>query len=137
MSTNSTISIITEKGGKTIYSHWDGYPSWNGKILKNHYKTQERVEELISMGNVNILHKNIGGKVEFDGFNSRKQKQCLFYTRDRGETGQKATTFSPLSLPKRNTLQTWNYLFKNGKWFVSKYNGNFIPLTHKFIKENH
>ena len=134
MSTNSTISIRTEKGGKTIYSHWDGYPAWNGKMLKNYYKTREQVEELISMGNVSILHKKIGRKVEFNGFDSQKEKQCLFYTRDRGETGQEATTFK--IKPKRDTLQQWNYLFENGKWFVSQHNGKYVLLTHKLIKED-
>ncbi len=33
MSTRSSISIKTSKNdGKTIYCHWDGYPSNNGAI---------------------------------------------------------------------------------------------------------
>lgn len=134
MSTNSSISTKRENGGKTIYCHWDGYPSNNGKILKKHYNTQEKVDELLSMGNLSILHKNIGVKVDFNSFNSRKQKQCLFYTRDRDETGQEATDF-PIT---KNPIQTqeWNYMFIQGKWYVSHNNEQYVLMTYQFIKEN-
>ena len=134
MSTNSSISIMTIEGGKTIYSHWDGYPQHNGMILKKHYNTSEKVEELISMGNVSILHKNIGTKVSFEGFNSRKQKQCLFYGRDRDERDQEATSFLSTEFPIET--QEWNYLFVNGKWHVSKDGKNYELMTYKFIKNN-
>lgn len=135
MSTNCSISTKNQDGGRTIYGHWDGYPSNNGLILKKYYNTQEKVDELISMGNVSILHKNIGIKVKFDGFNSLKQKQCLFYGRDREETEQEPTTFS-FDKPKLDTLQAWNYMFFQGKWYVSKGLGEFQLMTYKFIKEN-
>jgi len=56
MSTNSSISIQTSKsGGKTIYSHWDGYAQNNGKLLKKFYNTEAKVKELIALGNISIL----------------------------------------------------------------------------------
>jgi len=134
MATRSTISIKTTKnGGKTIYCHWDGYPANNGKILKTAYNTKEKVMELIALGNLSILNENIGEKIGFDGFDSRKTPQCLAYGRDREEKGQKARTFKGLPTEK----QQWNYLFDNGKWFVAEDDSNkFVPLTDTIIKKN-
>ena len=135
MSTRSTISIKTSKtGGKTIYCHWDGMPSYNGRILKSAYDTKEKVMKLIALGNLSILNENIGEKIAFDGFDSRKTPQCLAYGRDRDEKGVKATSFKGLPTEK----QHWNYLFDNGKWFVAEHDRNkFVPLTDTIIKNKH
>lgn len=133
MSTNSSISIqTTKKGGKTIYCHWDGYPSNNGKILKEHYNTKEKVKALIKLGSLSILGITIGKKVEFNGFDSQKNPQCLAYGRDRGETEVAAT---PWEVEIFNTQQ-WNYLFKDGVWYVSKYSGEFVLLTDEIIEKD-
>ena len=42
-----------------IYCHWDGYPSNNGVILKDHYTTMDKVNELIELGDLRSLKKNI------------------------------------------------------------------------------
>jgi hypothetical protein len=39
----------------SIYSHWDGYPEWAGRILKTHYNTPEKIAELIDGGDVSCL----------------------------------------------------------------------------------
>lgn len=39
----------------SIYCHFDGYPSSNGKILLNKYKTKTQVEDLILGGNLSSL----------------------------------------------------------------------------------
>ncbi len=132
MATRSSISIKTSKsGGKTIYCHWDGYPSNNGKLLKKFYNTEAKVLELIALGNLSILGETIGKKVAFDGFDSRKNPQCLAYDRDRGETEQEASNWTN----KPTDLQEYNYLFKDGKWYVSRNDNNrYYPLTDKMIE---
>lgn len=134
MATRSTISIQTSKnGGKTIYCHWDGYPSNNGRILKEFYNTEEKVKELIALGNLSILGKTIGTKVKFDDFDSQANPQCLAYGRDRGETEQEATDF----VKKPTHREQYNYLFKNGKWYVSENDNNrFVLLTDKMIEKD-
>lgn len=132
MATRSSISIKTSKsGGKTIYCHWDGYPSNNGKLLKKFYNTEAKVLELIALGNLSILGETIGKKVAFDGFDSRENPQCLAYDRDRGETEQEASNWTN----KPTDLQEYNYLFKDGKWYVSRNDNNrYYPLTDKMIE---
>ena len=137
MGTRSSISIQLEKptknnyaSGKTIYCHWDGYPANNGKLLKKFYNTEEKVKQLIALGNLSILGESIGEKVNFDGFDSRANPQCLAYGRDRGEKNQEASFWSR---EPRDT-QAFDYLFKNGKWYISQHGGKYILLTEKIIK---
>jgi hypothetical protein len=127
MSTNASISIQLnkkEKSGKSIYNHWDGYPDFVGVRLLNFYNTEEKVKELIEMGNVSILGECIGSKTNFDGFNSQESNQCLFYGRDRGDEDEK-----PIDYKGDVSRYEWNYLFKDGKWYVAKYNGRFTKMT--------
>ena len=49
MATRSKIAIEDQDGTvRSIYCHWDGYPSHHGPILLEHYTTQEKVESLIA-----------------------------------------------------------------------------------------
>lgn len=51
MSTRSLIAIKQTDGTvKSIYCHWDGYVSHNGRLLIEHYATPEAVEELLALG---------------------------------------------------------------------------------------
>ena len=35
-----------------IYHHWDGYPSWLGRILNTHFNSREKAAELIDGGDM-------------------------------------------------------------------------------------
>jgi hypothetical protein len=53
MATRSRIGImLPDESVLSAYSHWDGYPSWMGRILKTHYNTKEKVAELIDGGDM-------------------------------------------------------------------------------------
>ena len=52
MGTRSSIAIKTEDGIKAIYCHWDGYPSWLGRILNTHYNSHTKASELIDGGDM-------------------------------------------------------------------------------------
>ena len=60
MSTRSSISVeISEGQSLCVYCHWDGYPSHNGRILLNHYNTQELAEALVRIGDISVLDASI------------------------------------------------------------------------------
>lgn len=123
MSTNSRIGIYENGAVKSIYCHWDGYIEHNGDILFNHYDTAERVNELIMLGDLSVLDCVIGEKTDFD---TPSHNQCIAYHRDRGEElNIRASTIEYLS-----EWEEYNYLFKDGKWFVScdETGYNFKPL---------
>lgn len=52
----------------SIYSHWDNYPEHNGRILRTHYNTREKVEELIDLGDCSSIWSDaIWGQPRTDG----------------------------------------------------------------------
>jgi len=53
MGTRSRIGIqLSDESILSVYHHWDGYPTWLGKVLNTHYSSKEKVEELIDGGDM-------------------------------------------------------------------------------------
>lgn len=138
MGTRSRIAIENKDGTiESIYCHWDGYPSNNGKILKEHYTTEEKIRELINLGDLSSLGPEIGEQHPFD---SRDDTVCTAYGRDRGEDEvDKVVSFDVAALSKIDDGAVYQYLYtKDGKWEVHyKYgNGGFVELTDELIAKD-
>jgi hypothetical protein len=104
MATRSTIARKNKDGSYTgIYCHWDGYPSNNGKVLFDHYKTDEKIDSLIALGNISSL----GGGVT----------TCIAHHRDRGEDLLIYTGESLLDISNKID-QEYVYAWIDGKWEV-------------------
>ena len=119
MATRSSIGVKTADGILSIYCHWDGYPSHNGKILKEHYTSPTKVMELLQLGNLSILGPELGEQHDFDG--GGVPGWCTAYGRDRGETEQNAITHKTIKEWKgarSNWCCEYGYLFDvaTGKW---------------------
>ena len=99
MATRSTINKI-EKNGivKSIYCHFDGYPSHHLPILEENYKTEDEVDALISLGDISSLGESLS--------------TTTAYCRDRGEAVVKRKFFNLSELQK----EEYNYVWENGKW---------------------
>ena len=53
MSTRARIGIENADGSiRSVYHHWDGYPSWLGVKLNQHYNTRAKVVSLIAGGDM-------------------------------------------------------------------------------------
>jgi len=79
MSTRSRIGIELSDGSViSSYHHWDGYPSWLGRILKTHYNSKELAAELIDGGDMSSAWTNAG-------FNNETVEQGPLYYSQRGE----------------------------------------------------
>jgi len=53
MGTRSRIGIqLSDDSILSVYHHWDGYPSWLGRILKTHYNSYTKASELIDGGDM-------------------------------------------------------------------------------------
>lgn len=60
MSTHANIAILKPNGDiQSIYCHFDGYPQYVGQILHDHYQTQEKVQALMDIGNIEALGEKI------------------------------------------------------------------------------
>jgi len=112
MSTNSRIGIYENGAVKSIYCHWDGYIEHNGDILNRCYTTREEVQKLIALGDLSSLDETIGVKTDF---NTPNPDQCVAYHRDRGEE----LVISASDLEHFRTWEEYNYVFKDGEWWVS------------------
>ena len=81
MGTRSRIGIqLKDKSVLSVYCHWDGYPSFNGRVLNEFYNTPEKVANLINGGNISSLHTNAGWNNE-----TLDENGPLHYT-SRGES---------------------------------------------------
>lgn len=107
----------TDKNYMGIYCHWDGYKSYNGRILMKYYDTKEKVEELISHGDMSSLQPTL--------------QECIFYHRDR-EHDLKISFFDEINKEFTNSMVCFLYLFKNNQWhyrYAYKAKAPFRVLT--------
>src|SRR5574344_1490534 len=119
MSTRSYICKEHDDGTYTgVYCHSDGYLTYNGAMLLDHYSSRERVEKLISLGNMSCLNENI----ELDpslphSFDERQDGVTVFYGRDRGEEKQEAALVSLEDIDSPSSWIEYCYVFgKDNKW---------------------
>ena len=99
MSTRSNIAMLNNDGTvTTIYCHWDGYPSYNGKILSEYYNTTDKVTELIKYGDLSSLQPNVYPTAPHS-FEEPQEDVCIYYHRDRGDDWEtvKPKTFNSLN----------------------------------------
>ena len=60
MATRSMIAIEKRVGVyDSCYCHFDGYPTHNGKILKENYNNEQLVVDLIAGGDMSALKENL------------------------------------------------------------------------------
>ena len=109
MATRSRIGIELKDGSiLSAYHHWDGYPSWLGRILNTHYNTKEKVAELIDGGDMSSAWTNAGWNNEV-----LPTTGALYYS-SRGEDcpPRLDATFGKYI----GNNEEYAYLFTNGKW---------------------
>ena len=85
MATRSNIAI--KRGNKitSVYCHWDGYPAHNGEMLRRYYTDTMKIRQLIELGSISSLRKEVGAKQDFDDKSTQHDDWTLAYHRDRGE----------------------------------------------------
>lgn len=114
MSTNSRLRMVLPSGEalKPIYCHWDGYPENQLPILRKHYNTVEKVEELLSLGNLSYFAPKVkpdpGVEHTFDNPSKDENGRpdvTVAYHRDRGK-----------DLEFWGDSQEFNYLFNGETW---------------------
>lgn len=118
MSTRSAIIVKYSDSKFTgIYCHSDGYPSYNGKLLLEHYTDLKKIEELLALGDISSLAPEIGEKHDFDACDAETVRA---YGRDRGETGIEAKTSKSLKALRNKIDHEYAYVYdvETGKWSV-------------------
>lgn len=126
MSTCSQIGIVLPDNLiLSVYCHNDGYLSWVGKKLLDHYTTEEKVMDLMALGALSSLGET--------------PELCFAYGRDRGDQDVGADFslsregFIELGISR---ISEFLYLFKNGQWHWMPRGGkNFRKLTTQTITD--
>lgn len=105
--TTSMKALFDPNTGKVImsYTHFDGYPSYMGKLLTEHYADEERARLLISMGPASSIGPYIDPKEA--GYSDEEAKShsfvtplkdvSVFYGRDRGEENSSPVAMSDMT----------------------------------------
>ena len=116
MGTRSRIGIqLKDNSILSVYCHYDGYPSFNGKVLREFYNTKEKVSQLINGGNMSCTWTNAGWNNE-----TLPEMGPLYYTM-RGESIE--DNAPELNKNKSEYLKTaddcgeeYAYLFTSAGW---------------------
>ena len=118
MATRSLIGRQNQDGSiDYIYCHWDGYPSNNGVILREHYTDPAKIDQLLDLGDLSSLAEEIGEKQDFDDRESQNDNWCLAYGRDRGDKNVSARRATSLNgFFSHATFVDYVYVFNKGKW---------------------
>jgi hypothetical protein len=104
---------------KHSYCHFDGYPNGVGHTLVENYSEIEKVEELLSFGDMSFLSPKITPEGEHS-FGNPEKNVTVFYGRDRGESDVDSVTTSMdeyLSV-KYSSCIDYQYVFSGGHWWV-------------------
>jgi hypothetical protein len=116
MGTRSRIGIeLSDSSILSVYCHWDGYPSFNGKVLREFYNTKEKVNQLINGGNISSLHTNVGWNNE-----TLPETGPQYYT-SRGESiddnaPELSKDHGEYLKMSGDSDEEYSYLFADGEW---------------------
>ena len=116
MGTRSRIGIqLKDDSILSVYCHYDGYPAFNGRVLREFYNTPEKVADLINGGNISALHTNAGWKNE-----TLPEVGPLYFT-SRGESLEEnepelSKDHGEYLKMSADSWEEYSYLFVDGEW---------------------
>ena len=93
MGTRCAIGIMHNDRIIGKYSHYDGYPSYTGEMLKKHYSNPIKTLPMIALGDQSVLMKEFMPTSKNHCFETPDEDVTVFYGRDRGESGVDAKWF--------------------------------------------
>lgn len=145
MATRSRIGIELPGGKvKSIYCHWDGYPSYRIPLLLEHYPEGGKVEQLIELGSIYSLRPRLApneGEVHrcyelINGKTYRVEEDAkdvtIAYARDLRETIQPAKIHDNRGAFRTGDVEEWGYLFTLGNEWL--YVEGKYPENSQFMK---
>ena len=113
MATRSTLRIkIKGNNHRGIYVHFVnyGYPSYMLDILKEHYDTEEKVNELLELGDCSAIYEMVKPPEGVThNFDNQYPDVTVAYHRDRGEE---------LRFSGDRGDQEYNYVFTEKGWKI-------------------
>tara|TARA_B100001287_G_scaffold23650_1_gene17216 strand:+ start:158 stop:604 length:447 start_codon:yes stop_codon:yes gene_type:complete len=128
MSTNARIGLKLEDGSiLSAYHHWDGYPEWLGRILKQEYNTKEKVAELLDGGNMSSCWSDNVYDYEKQEF-VKRDPQPEYYGGD-SEAPRLSRNFTQFAFDSKDG-EEFLYLFSDNEW-------NGFSINHKYADDGY
>lgn len=129
MATRCRIAIKNEDGTyNSIYCHNDGYPEGVGRTLRNYYTDEQKVRDLLALGDISSLGKTLDYKKTFgdDGFDISslaKDEGTTDYNRWRNEGTHSlhSDNIDDLRDLAMDSGAEYLYIFKNGSWKIEEF----------------
>ena len=151
MGTRSRIGVMHGDKLKSVYCHWDGYLSHNGRILQDHYDSA-KANHLVSLGDISSLRPEIGVVHPFSTwdtdmspaeYEAQFANMTTFYGRDRGESGVDFTVDQSYDeFLSKDYDYEYYYIMNDGVWYVgvnrshdSMVPGQLYVLAEQLSKE--
>ena len=124
MATRSVIAKLDDRGIQAIYCHNDGYLSNNGKILDQHYRDEDNINQLLAEGDCSSLKDTIS--------------DTIFYHRDRGEDNKEAVNLNNETKLLEHAFESCDaevvYMFAYGSWYVYDNSNKIGDSSYQFIE---
>lgn len=122
MGTRSTIIQKLDNGKyRSIYCHWDGYLSHNGKILLENYKDSNKVSKLLELGALSSLNEECEiPEGVLHNYKSPQKNITVAYFRDRGEEDWEDVSYLDKDSLRESFDEFYSYLFFEGNWYMPK-----------------
>jgi hypothetical protein len=143
MGTRSNIGIVNEDDSITaIYCHWDGFLSYNGKMLLQHYTSTDIVNQLMLLGDLSSLREKLyPDDSKPHTFQNQQEDVCVAYGRERSESDVGSKIFKDIGDFERfagNSDAEYQYLFNSGTWTYREINrdGKWKQLTPEDCEDN-
>ena len=126
MATRSRIGLLLSDGSVlSAYSHWDGYPSGVGKILKEHYNSFEKISELIDGGDMSHPY------TEYTWTDAKRSPQPQYYS-ERGEDCPPRLDYSMNQyLMDHSCGEEFVYLWKDDQWLCY----DVVPYHEEYMHQ--
>ena len=97
----------------SIYSHWDGYPSYLGKRLLENYSTDETVRGLIDLGDISIIDSD----KDWEGKKFPKPQPLTYASRgDRDAAPTVSESLKEYCEEGNSCYAEYVYIYDDGFW---------------------
>ncbi len=133
MSTRSLIAIQRDVDKyEYIYCHFDGYLTYNGAMLLDYYSDKNKVDELMKLGDISQLNKELYPDETKPHNEFEKQEGItLAYGRDCGEKDTESRISDLNTLLSNSSGIDYIYIFSyKGQWYYLD-NLNSFPKSVK------
>lgn len=103
---------------RTIFCHFDGYLAYVGALLAEHYDTEEKLDRLLDVGDIDVLYPQLDPNPDSPHSAENPQKGVTrAYGRDYGDTDSEAKIKSLQELDDEEGWIEYVYVFtENGQW---------------------